>query len=122
MQKIFKKSRHIRWNWEASPDNFELVRYHFVIIDDKNREGIINKILDKMQKISCIEKIRSAEGKVIGSKFRYLFETYDSFTAPNMINFSEIGKNIKNPFGSGSPETDCDPGWIPADLEMKMCI
>ena len=95
MEKIFKKGRHIRWNWEISPDNFELVRYHFIIVDDKNREGIMNKILNKMQKISCIKKIRRVEGKVISSKFRYLFETYDSFTAPNMINFSEIGRNIK---------------------------
>ncbi len=32
-----------------------------------------------------------------------------------------IGKKINNPFGSGSKDTDCDPGWISADTGLGMC-
>ena len=35
MVRITKQDRHIRWNWEESPDREEIVRYHFVVVDDK---------------------------------------------------------------------------------------
>ena len=45
-KKIYKKDRHIRWNWEKSPDNPDAVRYHFIVVDNKNKEGIMGKILE----------------------------------------------------------------------------
>lgn len=99
-KRIPNKSRHIRWNWERSEDNFEMdnpfVRYHIVVVDDKNREGIMEKILNQLQKVTeGIELIRKTEGKVKGSKFRYLFGTYDSMVAPRIIDWSGISKNVK---------------------------
>ncbi|HPD81570.1 MAG TPA: hypothetical protein PK357_00540 [Candidatus Pacearchaeota archaeon] len=97
MGKINKKERHIRWNWEKSPDDFELVRYHFVVVDDKDRKGKIRKILDSISSeisssYSFVE-IRSVEGKVEGTDFRYLFESYDTFYSPTLLNMNKLFKN-----------------------------
>lgn len=95
--RVYRKSRHVRWNWEESPDNPGFVRYHIVIVDDKDREGIMNQILEQIQRVRTgINQIRSIEGRVIGSEFRYLFRTYDSSVAPNAINFIVLHKPIKN--------------------------
>lgn len=96
MRKVFKKSRHIEWNMEESPDNFELVRYHFIVVDDKRRESIMNEILQDLSRWGgSISLIRNVEGKVVGSNFRYLFRTYDSNQKPDMINFIRLGKSVK---------------------------
>ena len=72
---VLKNSRHIRWNWERSPADEELIRYHFIVVDDKGRERTMNKILAQLQKVSPgIEPIRRREGKVANSELRYLFE------------------------------------------------
>ena len=101
MEKISKKSRHIRWNWEPSPENpKELVRYHFVIVDDRGRKKIRNQILEQIQKITPgIEVIREGiEGRVMGTRLRYLFSTYDTVIAPEPINLYQIGKPVKRDF------------------------
>lgn len=96
---VSTKSRHIRWNWESSPDSIELVRYHFVIVDDKNRKGILNKVLEEFQKVSSgIEIIREREGKVAESKFRYLFSSFDTILSPNILNFNKLNKQIKRDY------------------------
>ena len=99
MKRVKKNSRHIRWNWEQSPDNPELVRYHFIDVDDKNREGIMRKIIEQLTKYGFVEKSRqSLKGKVKGSKFRYLFESYDSDQKPSMLDLSKLGKFIKRDY------------------------
>ena len=88
--RVKKKSRHIRWNWQRSPDSAEMVRCHFIVVDDKNREEKIEKILDSALNKSIIHcmfnEIRSVEGKVRGSEFRYLFKTYDTSYTPKYLN------------------------------------
>jgi hypothetical protein len=96
MAKILKKDRHVRWNWEKSPDDFDLVRYHFVIVDDKDRKGKIRKILDSIKKEVpnySFVPIRSVEGKVEGTDFRYLFESYDTYYSPSLLNMNKLFKN-----------------------------
>ena len=95
MSKIKKTERHVRWNWEQSPEDGNLVRYHFVIIDDRDREGVMRKITEQLLQVNPIEPIRSVEGKVQGTKYRYLFNSYDTVVAPRMIAWSKVGKPIK---------------------------
>lgn len=84
--------RHIRWNWEQSSeqdaDNRNYVRYHFIIIDNKNRETILNKITASLSQYGEIIPVRETEGKVAETKFRYLFKSFDSTIRPDMLNFS----------------------------------
>ena len=82
LKRVYRTERHIRWNWETSPDNPDLVRYHFIIVDDKNRDMTMNSLLEKISNAgaisSPIELIRTRQGKVEGSELRYLFQSYDS--------------------------------------------
>lgn len=54
-----------------------------------------------------------------------LNQTYTSGTIAGKTDISIVhvtmGKNIINPLGSGTTDTDCDPGWIPADTGVGMC-
>ena len=81
-KRVFKNERHIRWNYEVSPDDSNSLRYHIVIVDDKNREGIMNSFVEKISKSGIINSpvklIRTRQGKVEGSEYRYLFQSYDS--------------------------------------------
>ena len=91
---VKKNSRHIRWNWEESLDNLGFVRYHLIIVDDKDREGILKNILENLHVVNGgVLRIRSVSGKVKGTRYRYLFETHDSRTAPDFINWSLIKKD-----------------------------
>lgn len=93
---IKKNSRHIEYNWEKSPDDDSKVRQHFIIVDDKNRKGTLNMILEQLSNInSGLEEIRNEEGNVEGSKLKYLFASYDSLNAPNLIDWSKINKPVK---------------------------
>lgn len=98
-KKVPKNSRHVRWNWEKSPDAEETVRYHFIIVDDKNRKGKMEKILENIRDKSFVnypfEEIRSEEGKVEGTEYRYIFKTYDTQYAPNLVDFKGVSENIK---------------------------
>jgi hypothetical protein len=81
-KRIYKTERHVRWNWEASPDSPGLARYHLIVVDDKNRDITMNSLLEKISKAgiisSSVKLIRTREGKVSGSELRYLFQSYDS--------------------------------------------
>ena len=91
-RKISNTERHIRWNWEQSRDNPETARYHFVIVDDRDREGILNQILEQLGVWGgALEPIRSVEDKVAGSEFRYLFRSYDVNQRPDMIDWTRLG-------------------------------
>jgi hypothetical protein len=99
MKQIKKNSRHVRWNWEVSPeqdlDNHKYVRYHFIVVDDKDREGLMGKILVGLSKYAEVIPIRRVEGKVSGSEFRYLFSSYDSIIKPDMIEWQSLKRDIK---------------------------
>ncbi|MCA9487879.1 MAG: hypothetical protein KC516_02870 [Nanoarchaeota archaeon] len=98
-KRIFKKSRHIRWNWEQSPDDSEMVRYHFVVVDDKDRDGKIAKIMHNALKKSIVSypfnPIREdLEGRVGNSGLRYLFETYDTKYSSEFMDPSKIFERV----------------------------
>ena len=96
---IFRKTRHIRWNYEVSEENFQgnskMVRYHFVIVGDRN-DVILNRILSQLTEVQQgIIPIRTSIGKIQGTKFRYLFVTYDSTVAPKFLKLENIIKFVK---------------------------
>jgi hypothetical protein len=98
MRKILE-NRHVLWNWEGSPDNPSLVRYHFVIGSDKRRVGIINKILDDSQSQVAVsyhfDLIREISGGVSGRKMNYRLRSYDSEMNPGLLNFKNINPIVR---------------------------
>jgi hypothetical protein len=100
-KRVRKTERHIRWNWEQSPDMKDVdgrdgVRFHFVIVDDRDRPGILNKILAPLRNAGEIKIIRSIDGgKVLNSKNQYLFVSADTIAAPNLLELSGLGKPAK---------------------------
>lgn len=90
-----KDSRHIRWNWEISPDEYQQGRYHIVVVDDKGRERILLGIYEQIQKISFVQEVRRVDGKVKNSRLRYLFVSFDSSIAPREIDWSKTGKIVR---------------------------
>src|SRR3989344_8550098 len=93
-RKISNKERHVRWNWEISPES-GLVRYHIVVVDDKGRDTTIERLLEQIQKYGFVESIRRVDGKVAGTDYRYLFVSYDTPIAPREIDFTETRKPVK---------------------------
>jgi len=92
-----KSSHHLRWNWEVSPESEELIRYHFVVVDDKYREEKIDRILWQFQSVSSgIMRIRHREGKVEDTRYRYLFESYDSSLSPSIIDLTRFALKIQD--------------------------
>lgn len=87
---VSKDSRHVRWNWEMSPDNMGNARYHIIVVDDKNRKGKIRRVIQQLQKYSSVENMRSFEGRVRDSKLMYLFESFDSLIRPEMVDWSKV--------------------------------
>lgn len=77
--------RHIRWNWEKSPDREDTVRYHYIVVDNKRREGAFESILEQFQRLKATEIVRTREGKVEGSPHRYLLNSFDINVAPREI-------------------------------------
>jgi hypothetical protein len=101
MRKVKRKERHVRWNWEKSPEEMNSVRYHFVIVDDKNRKAKIRKILDSIASgISSsysFTPIRSVEGKVEGTELRYLLESFDTYYSPTLLKMNVLfKKNVQD--------------------------
>ncbi len=88
-------SRHIRWGWGESLDNPESGRYHVVVVDDRDRGGTMNRICEQLSITGPVEVIRTVEGKVKGSRMRYLFQTFDSRTSPEMLNLTKLGKPVR---------------------------
>jgi len=99
MGKVYKNSRHVRWNWQTSPDHEERVRYHFVVVDDKFRGGKLDQIKENIRSKTIMnfpfEEIRRLEGKVVGTNFRYLFVSCDTVYSPSLVSFESVSKNIK---------------------------
>jgi len=92
------QTRHIRWNWEQSPesgpDQNPFVRYHFVVVDDRNRKGIMDKSLAPLSKYGELIPLRTVEGKVSGTRLRYLLKSFDCPIKPEMLKLHELGKVV----------------------------
>ena len=87
--------RHIRWNWEPSPDNSLLVRYTIIVVDDKKSKETLSKIFQKVQKFyGGLDIKRTAEGKVAGIKLRYLFQSFDTPLAPSFVQWHMMKKLV----------------------------
>jgi hypothetical protein len=102
---VSRTERHIRWNYEDSPDNPGRIRYHFVVVDDKDREETMNMARKGLTTASpnghSIEPIKTAEGQVVNiirNGLRYLYHSYDSEIEPKMLRLYEIPlPKIKDP-------------------------
>jgi hypothetical protein len=89
------KSRHLRWNCEKSPDSTEeKLRYHLVVVDDKGREEAIKQFIEQLQQTGCVKLVRSVEDKVKGSKYRFLFESYESRSTPKILDWNNLKKPV----------------------------
>ena len=88
MARFDVRKRHIRWNVEESPDLYGGLRYHFVIVDDGRREEKMMKILESFRASGIFypfEEVRSVEGKCAGTRFKYLFRSYDTLYSPDFL-------------------------------------
>ena len=96
-KKVYKASRHIRWNWERSPNQVEeLVRYHFIVVDDRNREGIMNRIIEPLQMYDALRTVREGTTfDVFDSKLKALFATYDSLIKPEFLELYRFRNPVK---------------------------
>ena len=85
-----RRSRHIRWNWERSPDSHELVRYHVVVVGDRKIEQPIDEIFQQVNSISSgIQVIREVRGDVGDSRFKYLLRSFDTSINPQQIDWTK---------------------------------
>jgi hypothetical protein len=93
-----RMTRHIRWNWEQSPerdaDNNPYVRYHFVVVDDRNRAGILNEAVTPLSSYGELIPLRSLEGKAAGTRYRYLLSSFDSKIKPDFLRLHTLGKVV----------------------------
>ena len=99
-KRISDKGRHIRWNVERSPEQMIMDsgsnRYHFVIVDDRDREHTAIKIAEYLSEAGPVMTIREGiEGKVQGTRLRYLFISYDSPASQEVLNLSRLRKPLK---------------------------
>jgi len=90
-KRISNKERHVRWNYEASGEEYLGIRYHVVIVDDRFRKAKLTQLMGSLQKInSGIEPVRQVGGKVEGTKFRYLFARFNSRTSFEYLNWKGL--------------------------------
>ncbi len=95
---VLRTKPHVRWNWQPSPDNSEMVRYHLVVVNNKDREQTMDKmtwglrfsVLDG----TAIDLIKTAEGKVLNTNLRWLYHAYDSPLRPKLL----------RPYGTSLPK------------------
>jgi hypothetical protein len=96
MKIVYKRKKHIDWNWERSKEDLDRVRYHFVVVDNQNRRNTMNRILEQLQMVNeGIITIREYEGRVVETNLKWFFGSYDSYTAPKMIDFKTLGFPIR---------------------------
>jgi hypothetical protein len=100
------KSKHIRYNYVPSEDNFHgdnpLTRYSFAIVDNRAsyRKEISEKIRDKLASVNdwVIPIEPSLEFKVKESEWGLLLVTYDALISPNTLKLSDLGRDIKRDY------------------------
>lgn len=96
------KERHVRYNWQTSPESTEdnkLVRYHFIIADDRFLESKLDRIILNAQEKSIINfnfnEIRKKKSKFKDTGLEYIFASYDSNCTSKFIDFKGVSENIK---------------------------
>jgi hypothetical protein len=89
--KVPRDSRHIAHHSERLADG---VRVHVVVVDDKNREEIHNRVLGYLRQCGGVEQVRSCEGRVKDSKMHYLFRSYVTDADPNLIQWTQLGRPV----------------------------
>ena len=82
------------WNWRMSFENPELVKYYLIAVDDKDREGVLDRITEQIQMINPIMDVVDVEGKVRNSRFRYLFKRFETCVAPREIDWTKVGRPV----------------------------
>ncbi len=97
-KQIPRKSRHIRWYQEISPDNFymdhPMARYHFIVVDDSDydRNKILNGIYAQISEIhSGLIKMERLNRKVKESRLGYKFVSVDTPVSPDVLNLKKFG-------------------------------
>ena len=98
IKEIPLKSRHVRWNFEKSEDNFHmgnpLTRYYFAIIDNReaNRKELSNKIANQLMKSNywVIPVEQGFNLKVKNSEWGLSFVVYDALASYENLNFSKL--------------------------------
>ncbi len=90
-KRVSDKERHVRWNCEPSGENYLGLRYHVVVVDDRFREGKLHQLMLSLNEINPgIDPEKRGEGKVEGTKFRYLFTSFNSRTSPEYLNWKGL--------------------------------
>jgi hypothetical protein len=90
-KRVSNKERHVRWNCESSGEEYLNLRYHFVIVDDRFREVKLNQLMESLNKInSGIMKEKRGEGKVEGTKLRYLFYSLNARTSLEYLDWNGL--------------------------------
>ncbi len=106
IREIPLESKHIRWNFEPSIDNFymdiPLARYYFAIVDkrDAYRRELADKIVSKMIKSgSSVLQIGSPfEIPVKKGEYGLLFLVYDALVKPETLNLERLNAPIKRDY------------------------
>ncbi len=100
-KKFIFRERHVRYNYEVSPNSSldnPLIRYHFVIVDDRFLDSKPDMIVSNFQDKSIInfsfEKMVRAKGKFKDTGLEYLFVSYDSNCTPKFLDFKGVSSNI----------------------------
>jgi hypothetical protein len=92
-QKPKPTERHIRWNFEESPDTPEETLLHLVAVDNKYVASIFERILGQNGvSFGAVAQERELKGKVKGTRLQYLFRTYQGFIDPRKISWDKTGK------------------------------
>ena len=101
LKKFAFKERHVRYNWQISPETYEdrkLLRYHFVIADDRFLDEKPSEIIENFQNKSIInfsfEEVRRIRGKFKNTELDYLLVSYDTNATPKFLDFKGISNNI----------------------------
>ncbi|MBI4116462.1 hypothetical protein HY449_01820 [Candidatus Pacearchaeota archaeon] len=94
LKKISAGSRHVLWNWQQSPDNPALARYHLVVVDDKKRKATCERIFQQIQERGfSVDIVRDyVEGKVANSRLKYLLVSFDTSARIDLIDWTKTGK------------------------------
>lgn len=98
---VLNTERHVRWNYEHCPDDVgpyahsDMLRYHVVVVDDRDRRGILRRITEQLLVAGSISKVRDLEGTVKNSRLRYLFLSFDSDSSPELIDWDGVRKPVK---------------------------
>ena len=92
---ISEYQRHIRWNYEPSPANESMTRYHFVVIGENFKGNSFKKIHQYFEHsgkdyVFLGKEDEKRNGKLRKVKSTYDILSYDSFLSADSFNWSDI--------------------------------